>query len=106
MSCNGQRALDTITLLITNRSHNSIDSIIFPHKQEKVKENLEMGKTFSVKISVDHLNIYSEGFFPVFIYQKNRKFIGQFGFHDWGTLAKKRNIYIFSTKESITRMRD
>ncbi len=96
MSCKGQKNLDTITIHVTNRSHNPIDSIIVPYKQIKVKEGVGIGKTFSINIDVNQLGSYSEGYFPIFIYQKERKFIGQFGFHDWGTLTKKEeHVYLF-----------
>jgi hypothetical protein len=93
-SCRGHD-VDIITLQITNRSHNLIDSIIIPYKKIKIK-NVEVGETETVKIDVSDYNSYDEGIIPVYIYQNQRKFTGQFGLHDWAVFAKKEeHIYLF-----------
>jgi len=96
LGCNWEKNSDTLILHITNRSHSPIDSIVIPYKETKVKEKIEAGKTFTIKLDVSQFNSGHEGFIPVFLYQNKKSFSGQFGFHDWGVFAEKEEyIYLF-----------
>ena len=74
--CTGQKGSDaiTITLHITNRSSIPIDSLFFPYKQIKIKENIEAGKTLTVKADISNRDINTDGAFPVLLYQNERMF--------------------------------
>lgn len=94
--CSLGKNSDTIILHITNRSHSPIDSIIIPYKETKIKESIETGNTFTIKLDVSRFNSGHEGIIPVFLYQNKKSFSGQFGFHDWGVFAEKEeHIYLF-----------
>jgi len=94
-SCSGQQPPDTITLHITNRSDNLIDSVVIGYKQIKMIA-IKPGEKQTLKIDVSQFPSQHEGVIPVYVYKNERKFAAQFGFHDWGVFPKKEeSLYVF-----------
>ncbi len=81
---------------IINKTTIAIDSVLL-YPKLKMLQPLGPRKIWTIQIDLEDVKTSGEGAFPIFIFQNNKKYSAQWGFHDWGYMAKQHDsVYLFA----------
>lgn len=99
-SCFGQ---SSTTLTFVNKSNWEIDSIVLFKPDRVVLKKIDVKQQYSKTLDYIQINTNREGAFPFTVYTKEKTLLGSWGFHDFGMLISKTEVfYIFDNGINTT----
>jgi hypothetical protein len=91
----GCKGSDTVHVTINNKSNVIIDSVVIP-SHLSYHFAIGSGTSKTLPVNLDRKDLSSKGAFAIYIYQKGKRTITEFGFHDFGKVDRlAENIFVF-----------